>query len=252
MDPLNFSQFWNWDNPEGGKQGLQEVKHRRNAFTERENRVIFLLLGKWKFTLCRQLNWNHVLSCLVALVVRVFFFFPRMKPFSHWHYFALLKMLIWQRFPWRSTRERPAAGLGKGHKKQEEKKISNPFGKQLQPRQRNVETHQGRQRQQGQGWSPLLGLTADSACTSRIAKQMTQYKIKQLFKKSWVAAATVQCTPSKKKKNLTWASLLLLYISHVILKIILAWSFNNIRGESMQFKCTPDFAIFFPIGTHNG
>lgn len=48
---VGLLHFWDRDNSEPGKQGLQEVKHHFNAFLERQYRDIFQLLGKWKFML---------------------------------------------------------------------------------------------------------------------------------------------------------------------------------------------------------
>lgn len=49
---LVFSHiFWDGDNSETGKQGLQEVNHHLTAFVQRPYRNIFQLHGKWKFTL---------------------------------------------------------------------------------------------------------------------------------------------------------------------------------------------------------
>lgn len=170
-----------------------------------------------------------------------FCFFPWTQPSSHWHYFALLKMLIWHCFPWCSTRERPAAGLGKGHKKQEEK-ISKPFWKELQPGQRNalLANTPGQAEAARAVLEPTLGLTPECAHLTRELIKLHNIKLKKnLFKTSWIAAASLQLLGSvpPAKMNLTWTRLLLLYIFHVILKVILARSFNNIREESMQFKC---------------
>lgn len=166
---VGFLHFWDRDNSESGKQGLQEVKHHFNVFLEGQYRDIFQILGKWKFML-RTDSWTeteflHPLSCLLLLLCLVFFFSLTATILSP----TLLCTSENANLAFSSLTGHPRMSsyrVGEG-RQEKRRKCKSHLGTSSSPgRETCWRTSKCRQKKQGQLWTPLLRFTTECVSTS--------------------------------------------------------------------------------------